>query len=481
MLKSKLILLLKSLEKKEMTRFNEFLASPYHNKQQETRDLGAYFHKIYPHFTEKNCERTLIFKKVFKKADFNQARLNLVFTYTFRLLEKFLIQEQLKEASHTEAILLLQKLRYKQLFPHFKKKLQQTQNNLQKDIIQDSNSYRLQFQVSTEADEYHTLQSKHQKDQSIQNKQDSLDTFFISEKLKDACEMFLRNKLLKADYSIQLLEAVEKMVQDNFEKYRQVPSVIIYYQIYQMLIHDDAPYFHQLMPILAQHIHHFNLIEQRSIYDYAQNFCIARINEGDEVFLEELFKLYQAQLSTELLIEKGYLLEWHYKNIVTVGLRLHKYEWVHKFIEDFKTKLHPDSLQNAYRYNLAAYFYDTLQYKKVLELVGQIEFKDIRYSLGAKSILLRTYYDLKEYEALASHSHAFKIYLNRNKLISDYRKKGFYHLIKFTERLAKLKAEIGFVEKTKIAQKVAKIQKDIETSEPIFNKKWLLKHINDFI
>jgi len=481
MLQSKLILMLQNLNKKEMTRFGEFLASPYHNKHPETLALSAHFQRIFPRFTEKNCERSLIFKKVFGKETFNQKKLNLVFTYTFRLLERFLIQEQLKENTTTADLLLLQKLRNKHLFNHFEKKLQQTQKTLAQDNIQDSQSFRLQFQLSNEADEFYTLQSKHQKDQSLQNKQENLDTFFISEKLKDACEMFLRNKLLKANYSIQLLEAVEKKVKDNLEKYSQIPSVAIYYQIYQMLVYDDAPYFHQLIPILEKYIHHFQLIEQRSIYDYAQNFCIARINEGDEIFLAELFKLYQAQLMTDLLLEKGYLLEWHYKNIVTVGLRLQEFDWVLEFIEDFKESLHPDVFQNAYRYNLAAYCYDTLQYQRVLDLLGQVEFKDIRYSLGAKSILLRTYYDLEEYTALESHSHAFKVYLNRNKLISDYRKKGFYHLIKFTERLAKLKEDLAFISPQKTHHKLSKIQADIEASEPIFNKKWLLDKVKGFL
>lgn len=336
MYKSKLISSLICLNKKEIFRFVEFSHSPFHNKHRDVMTLCAYFNKIYPHFTEKKCERKKLYKQIFGSKPFDQSKLNLVFTYASKLFESFMIHEELKNNPQTQGLLLLEKYRNKRYYSQFEKRLNILQSELGKQQIQNSQFYQFQFQLAKEADEYYTLQSKHQKDQSLQGKQDSLDTFFISEKLKDACEAHNRSKLLKVEYDLKLIEAAKNTVEQQIEKYNKIPSVIIYYKIYKMLTENKNEFYFELIPILNQFIHHFTVIEKKSIYDYAQNFCINKINGGEPEFLLEVFKLYQKQIENDLLLEDGYLLEWHYKNIVTTSLRLKKYDWTKNFIETQK-------------------------------------------------------------------------------------------------------------------------------------------------
>lgn len=42
------------LDRKGLTRFNEFARSPYFNKHKDVAGLVSYFSDIYPNFTEKN-------------------------------------------------------------------------------------------------------------------------------------------------------------------------------------------------------------------------------------------------------------------------------------------------------------------------------------------------------------------------------------------------------------------------------------------
>ena len=100
MLKNKLILLLNTFSKKEMTRFSEFAQSPYHNKHEEVQALVRYLATIYPQFSAKKCDRFRIFKKLFSDEPHDQARLALLFTYTFRLAKDFLSLEQWKSPSY---------------------------------------------------------------------------------------------------------------------------------------------------------------------------------------------------------------------------------------------------------------------------------------------------------------------------------------------------------------------------------------------
>ena len=177
------------------------------------------------------------------------------------------------------------------------------------------------------------------------------------------------------------------------------------------------------------------------------------------------------------MLEHGLLSEWHYKNIVTTGIRLREMDWVRNFIDGYRDKLPEEARDNAYRFNLASYFYAIRQYDEVLRLLTQVEYRDLRYSLGAKALLLRTYYDLDEFEALSSLADSFKQYLHRNQLMADVRREGYHNLFKLTRRAANLRANIGYYTKEKSKKELLRLQHGIEKAGAIFNKTWLMEKI----
>ena len=85
---NKLIKILSELSRKEMTRYREFAFSPYFNKHQGVRSLVKYLSEVYPRFDAKTCNRELLLSYLAKEGVTDQAKLALVFTYAFRLLEK---------------------------------------------------------------------------------------------------------------------------------------------------------------------------------------------------------------------------------------------------------------------------------------------------------------------------------------------------------------------------------------------------------
>lgn len=470
---SKLLQILQTFDQVTMTRWRQFAHSPYHNKHKDVQALCDYLHQAYPKLQGSKVERKRLFLKIWgKKMSFKQNKLNVVFSYTLSMTEDFLVYERFRQETDAQHIHLLEQLRHRrqqQRYEHHLLKIETYWNNAP---VRNRDYYHFQFRLAVEKDNYYNQLSQH-KHESIQQKQDSLDSFYLSEKLRDACEMTLRNQLLQVDYSVHLLEAILQEIRQYPEKYQRIPSVMVYFQIYQMITQQDSIHYFNLIQVLQKHTTAFPKEELRSIYAYAQNYCIGQINKGEGVFLGELFELYKAQLKSDLLLEKGHLSEWHYKNIVTVGLRLKAFDWVANFIESYKEKLSESSRENAYRFNKAAYCYAIEEYDEVLQLLLTVEYSDIRYSLDAKSLLLKAYYDLEEHETLFALCDAFRQYLKRNKEISDFRKVGYYNLLKFTQKAARIQAEIGFEAKRKLVEEVEKLKAEIAATETIFNVGWL--------
>jgi hypothetical protein len=106
----------------------------------------------------------------------------------------------------------------------------------------------------------------------------------------------------------------------------------------------------------------------------------------------------------------------------------------------------PESVrENAFIYNLASFYYEKNEYKKSLQSLHEVRFTDTAYHLGAKVILLKSYYELKETEPFYALTDAFQIFVKRNRQLSDYRKTAYLNLLKITKRIYKLREQEGII------------------------------------
>lgn len=312
----------------------------------------------------------------------------------------------------------------------------------------------------------------------FQKKQHHLDVAFLSEKIKDACEQLARDRALKRDVSINQNHFGLSEIFENRATYIEIPAIEIYASLFQMLTEGDKDQYNKAKALVIANDQYFSEIERRNLYTYLSNFCSSQINRGETEFWAEIFSLYKILLDNQIIFQDGFLGEWYYKNIITVGTRLNEREWVEGFMEKYKDKLPPDRAANAYSFNKASYFYNIGELEKVLGLLLQVEYNDPRYSLGAKALLLQTYFDLNEDEALFSLTDSFRLFLRRNNLLADARKSGYANLFRLTKRATKVRAKKGFIDKISFQKEIDKLKRDYENAGNIFYKRWLGKKID---
>ena len=485
MVNNNVIRILGKLSRREMTRFSEFAHSPYFNKHRDVRNLVDYLSQIYPDFSDKKCCRELIFQHLYPALPNNQQQLAIIFTYTLRLLEQFLVMEQAgKDSIFENKQLYFKALREWDLLFLLKNDWQENfgqvngttskKNAVALPVIQqDSHYFETRHRLAAEHDAI-AMQLGKNDGEFLVEKQQWLDAFYLTEKLKDACEMYQRSMLLKKKFEEDnLLKKMVEEVRDAPEMYEQFAPVVVFARLYNLLKSSDLNLYAPTLEFIRQQIRLLPLPTVQVIYNYLQNFCIQQINLGNQDFLRELFELYRFQLEHDLLIVAGHLPEWHFKNIVTTGLRLDEHEWVRSFLENYRNRLRPEVGENAYSYNLAAYFYHLENYNQVLRSLLQVEYTDVRYNLDAKSLLLRTYYDLEADEALHSLTEAFKQYLKRNKSLSEFQKKGYFNLLTFARKAFRLKTSRAFTAHQKWSGDFQKLQAELASAETVFNRSWL--------
>ncbi len=426
--------------------------------------------KIHPEFDEKQTNKKSVYKKLFPGKRFNEQVLRYVMTDLTRLLEEFLVQKQFSENETLRKHLLMQSLNQRDLDKYFLQHINDAYEVQKKSPYRDALFYERQAMLEEDSYSWTSRKDNRAIDSSLQSLVDNIDIHYLTKKLKYSCEIINRMNVLKVQYNISFLDNTLEFLKQN--SFSHVPAIMVYFQVLLTLREsENEVHYRKLKTLLAEHIDKFPNSELRDIYGFIQNYCIRQINLGNNNYLRELFENYKILLEKEIIIEDGSLAQFDFKNIVTISLRLDEFKWTEKFIEKYSLLLSADFRKNAINYNLARLHYSKKQYRDALRLLLAVEFTDVYYHLDSKSLLLRIYYDLEDWEPLLSLFNTFKIYLKRNKLISEYQRTTYTNLVKFVRKLTRIK--MG----SKLP--LERVKQEIEEVKQIADLTWLQSKVEE--
>ena len=181
--------------------------------------------------------------------------------------------------------------------------------------------------------------------------------------------------------------------------------------------------------------------------------------------------MYKEALANDVLLDNGELSQWDYKNIVTTALRVKDFKWAENFLHEYKPKMPKEDRKNAFTFNMARYYFAIKNYDEVLQLLQEVQYSDIFYQLDAKTTLLKTYYELGEWQPLYSLKDSFRILLGRKRLITPQQKANYLNLLNFSIRVFRMDV--------KDKPKLRKLKQEISIASNVADKSWLMEKVNE--
>ena len=470
MFKSKALDVLRAFETKDFRLFNDFINSPYYNKNEDLILFYEKLKKFAPQFQNKKLERTIFYKLCFPKKKYNEKHLGYLLSDLMYLLDEYLMVRLSEENKMNDYISLMNHYITLGLEKNYNSVLKSAEK-LQKNYdYEDSQYYFYQYKIASTSNRYFELQNKRKFDQHIQVASDNFDLYFIAQKLKYACEIINRKSILSAQYELKLIDELVIYLKAN--PHDDIPAISIYYEILFMLLYPkNKRHFFKLNLLLHKHSEKFPPKESKDMYSFALNHCIKQINMGNTEYNRELFELYKVMISKEIIYHNGVLSPWLYKNVASVALRLKEYDWTKNFIETQCPKVDKNYRDSAYAYNLAYLHFSQGEYKEAMWRLHEVEFNDVFFHLDTKTMLLKIYFELKDIEPLLSLIDAFKVYLKRNKHISTYMKTSYRNLIKFVQK--SLRLPDGDKDKWQA------LYEEIQNVKHVASTTWLLEKIKE--
>ena len=464
MIESKLIYLLKTFKKVEWRRFKEFLASPYFNKRTDLITFFDYIAATVPDFSEKKLSKTAVFKKLYPNQTYDDKKMRYLMNYTLKAAEEFLGQQKVESLALKDNY-ILEELVDRKLEKHSKRyfeKIADSQTSIKEKTI---DYYYSNYQLADTGNKHFINRGLRKDDVNLKLASDNLDLFYLAKKIKYSCEMLNRQKVFSTSYDLDFTNIIYAYLAE--ERNIKEPIIAIYFEIYATLKKEKADsHFEKLKELIIKHDDEIPSIEKQHIYSYGINYCLRQIKYNNNIryYANQCLDLYLEGIQQEFLFENGYLSPWNFKNVVKLGFNLKKYDWTEKFIQDYYIKLAPQFQEDALHYNLADLAYRKENYKDAQYHLLLVEYSDVFYSLGAKTMLLKIYYENQEIESLLSLIASFSIFLRRNKKISNNFRETY---LNFATLLSQI------VRATK--DKIPKVINNINDTELVTNRSWLLQ------
>jgi hypothetical protein len=462
-----------AFSKTELKQFSAFVASPYFNTHKHVMQLHEFITTNL--YQPEACTKPAAYKYVFGKGKPDEQQVSDLMTYLYRLTQKFFAVTNFLSDPASTQVHAANELRKRGM----KKELKKT---IDAAVEEPTQSSFILYKLFEEADLDFISSGARKPDDNLQKKSDNLDQFYFAEKLKNACEMINRNRIINAGYEAQFIEPVIEIVNGNGIFFSTNPATVIYKNIYSSLTDPENPEpFAELKKMLAQNATAINSAEAYNMYSYAQNYCIRKINNGNTDFLKELFTIYQTQIAQQRICTGETLSEWDFKNIVSVGCRLKEFDYCQKFIESWKDKLQPDVRENAYQFNMAHLLYEKKDLKSALRLLQSVQFTDIFYNLSARSIMMKAAYEEEDADLLDYCTDAFKAFILRNKNISTQQKQSHLNFIRLTKTLNKIRIAAVSMNKTTFQKERSALSDKVNNSKGVTNKPWLIAMVNQLM
>lgn len=473
MTNSKLILLLRTLSKKEFREFEKFVNSPYFNRLTSVKALFQVLKHHYPGFGSAELTEQNISKLVFGKEDFDYWKFKNLISDMLAAAEEFLAYKRFSGDEFNKKRYLLEELHAKNLDKAFEKNFKEARKLLDTDFVQSEDYYYKSYELEL-------LMGTHQferNDFSSENRLGVITDNFINYFLLRILKLYtyMVNEEIVFRSGNEKLVLINEIINHIKEySYKDTPAVRIYFLILMLTMHggEVEEYYFELKDIKLNNAKNLFPEELSDIEVCLVNYCTRMVLEGKDKFLREYFELLKTSIhENEAAGVPQPVSHFRFMNAAITGLKLGELKWVEDFISSHKDSLQPEYRSETVSLTTAMLLFSRKHFESALEELRKINFDDCHHKMHLRNLTLQIYYELEYFEPAISIIDSYKHFLSREKTVSElYRSYNANYVKYFAEAL---KIRMG-VSELDAGELIHLINKEKEFA----NKKWILEKMN---
>ncbi len=475
---SRLLKLFGILSKKEFRQFKKYIHSPFFNTNAQLIQLFEYINQYYPNLKSRMLSKEHAFRHLFPEIKgFQAKKITNLMSELSLMVEDFLVQIEFTNNRIEQKKIRAEALGKRNLTSSLQKTFHLLDKDLNNASTKDLPYYLSQFQKNHKLcfDKATQNQWSIPEKEALTNAMNDLDAFYFLAKLQLSIEMKSRERHLGEEYSIKFLDEIITLSSTSLSEFS--PLLKIYYHLNQLTSSGKELHFFEAKDIYTNHWSSIGINDQWYILLCLFNYSIPLANQGNLLFITELFSLYKFGLENEILLLNGELPATSFYNIVLYGIKLNEYDWLENFIAKYSNFLDFEIREQIKVLCLAIIHYSKEEYTKTRHILISHSFPKSRYKIRAKSLLLRAIYeelanDESQFSLFVSQSQSFERFLRRKKQLTE--KYKYINFVQILRQLAKNRYNNSVSHKL-----ISKMKNRISNSPSLANKPWILEKIEE--
>jgi len=471
MAESKLITLLRTLDKDEMRRFGKFLEGTAERKAPGRMAFFDYLQKHHPEFPEKKVKPEHVAQKLFPKDKKGGKKIDNLKVKMVELVEDFLVYEELKVQQSKRDFLLLEAYKRRKLDDFFFKKIKKIEQKWERKkpegIEQLNNKYLLKKMYPTN--------SKYTPLDKILDIAYQFDKYYFATKLYlTLCYIAQGNFVNPNKETVYKKHLFSQKNLDIFTQmdFQITPQIELLSNLVQAFTSMNFQNYAEIKSLFMSNLNLYNEDEKSDILYFLTIICDKKQKQGNQEAARELFELNKDAVENKLIFENGRIPSGVFKNIVNIACATGNIDWAEAFVDNYSKFLHlrEEDAKNIIKLCEAVIDFYKGDYTEAVRKLQIIRFQDFFDNAHVRSLILQCYYEL-DHERFYEFASSFRNFLNRNDKIAEQIKEAFFNFISFTIKLKKARE--------KYRPDVETLASEIEHTDNVVHKKWLLSKLKE--
>lgn len=487
MVTSKIILLLRRLNKKELTGFREFLCSPYFNNKSKLVQFYDKLVKHAPGFDEKKIRKAEIYETLYPGSTYNVQVYKNLSSELYLKAREFLAIESYRANDLSLSVDLLEKLESSRADELFKIELKNLRAELNKTKYSDSN-FLFKFRLALIERSFLYHRSRRTKLISTGNEEsnellkyyfihafrqrfdfESLGMNFNLHESENPAMAHIRKQL---DMGL-VQQAIEHM-QETKSKDHEIIA-IFYYILMSFRVPENDEYFKKAKELVFKNINKFDRSFQFEVSDALYGLFSFRMMHNSAIEnYQDTFDIINFRLRKKIYKESGnsYFDAISFRAIFLTGIRLKEYEWLKKFLRKYIKEVTPGHRENLFNL-LSSYnkFFEK-KFEESLDYLNKVKYDINLYKLDVRKIQLLNYYELNLLEPAISLIASFREFLNSNKELTEDERVKNLKMLNLYSKLIKLREDHNEFE-------LMGLKAEIEKTANVLYKDWFTEKIDE--
>ena len=193
------------------------------------------------------------------------------------------------------------------------------------------------------------------------------------------------------------------------------PLLALYCDIYQLIEKEEEEYFNRIQAVFVEETKRLDPDELHGALGYLHNYAAIQIRNGAENNIgKRIHELNQHGRHYGLFDRPEGMSDTQFTNIINLACSVKDYDWATSFMEEHQRALPEKIRADIVVLAGASIAFTEAHFERVLMLLGPIKFKHLHHTIRARSLMLRSYLELNNDDALED-CLTFESMLERNR------------------------------------------------------------------